>query len=633
MNEEPLDRLLDAAQIGESTELEFKSARGGFPGSFWETYSAFANTDGGVIVLGARERDDEIVWDGLTPQQVDEYQKILWDGLNNRGKVSRNLLQNSDVHAEDVPGGGRVLLIHVPRAPRGHRPVYVGPTPFGNTYRRHHEGDYRCPDDEVRRMLADADPLPADHRILTGFSLEDLDKVSLTQYRQRFRATKGEHAWLSLDDRELLDRLGGWRRDRITGAEGLTLAGLLMFGKDQAIRDPEAAPSYFVDYREKLDPATRWTDRVYPDGTWEANLFQFYQRVWPKLAAGLPVPFQLEAGMRRDDTPAHEALREAFVNALIHADYSAPGGVVIERYPDRFVMENPGTLLVSLEQFRRGGVSECRNKAVQKMFLMIGGGEQAGSGVDKIRSGWRSRHWRAPMISTQAQPDRVRLALPMVSLIPEATLARLRGLFGERIAVLGPAEVQALATAEIEGSVSNARLQELLSDHPVDITRMFQRLCEQGFLISDKRRRWTTYRLPEQGAEPSLFGADSGPSAQDSSGLPADSSGSDADLSDSRTDLAGLAEANPVDAAKLRAIAEPVASKGKAPAADVRAVIVRLCEGRYLSAEALAGLLNRNANNLRNQYLSPMVREGVLRLRFPEAPNRPDQAYTSVAKE
>lgn len=614
MNADLLDRILEAAQVGETTDWEFKSARGGFPGSFWETYSAFANADGGIVILGAREEDDGTVrLDGLTPAQLGEYQKILWDGLNNRGKVSRNLLANDDVGIVTIENAS-LLAIRVPRAARSVRPVYLGPTPFNNTYRRQHEGDYRCPDDEVRRMLADADPVPADQRILAGFALDDLDATSLTQYRQRFRAAKGEHAWLSLEDQELLERLGGWRRDRATGAEGVTLAGLLMFGKDQAIRDPEAAPAYFVDYREKLDPATRWSDRVYPDGTWEANLFQFYQRVWPKLSAGLPVPFHLEGGMRRDETPVHEALREAFVNALIHADYSAPGGVVLERYPDRFVLENPGTLLVSREQYRRGGVSECRNKSLQKMFLMIGGGEQAGSGVDKIRTGWRSRHWRAPLIGIHAQPDRVRLTLPMVSLIPDATLAHLRELFGTRIAALSPAEVQALATAEIEGSVSNVRLQELLTDHPVDITRMLQRLCEQGFMVSDNRRRWTTYRLHGGVAAPSLF------DAGDSGHLTGDS-GHMAENSGHLPDEVLI---------QLHELARPVADSGKSSAEQVISVIAALCRERFLTAQQLADLLNRSTEGLRKRFLTPMTREGSLRLRYPQTPNRPDQAYTSA---
>lgn len=615
-----LDQILVAAQIGETTDWEFKSARGGFPGNFWETYSAMANSEGGTIVLGAREEDHDVRLDGLTGEQLSRLQKILWDGLNNRATVSRNLLAIEDVQVVELTGA-KLLAVRVPRAGRTERPVYLGPNPFGHTFRRQHEGDYRCTDEEVRRMLADADPTPADHRILAGFSLDDLDPASLPQYRQRLRTAKGEHPWLALNDRELLERLGGWRRDRELGGEGLTLAGLLMFGKDLAIRDPAAVPRYFVDYREKLDPAIRWTDRILPDGTWEANLFQFYQRVWPKLATGLPTPFRLEGVERRDVTPAHEALREAFVNALIHADYAVGGGIVLERHLDRFTLENPGTLLISLQQYHRGGVSECRNRALQVMFSMIGGGEQAGSGADKIRAGWRAQHWRAPQITVQSQPDRVRLTLPMVSLIPDDTLERLRQRFGQLVDALSPAETQALATADIEEAVSNTRLQELLADHPVDITRTLQRLCEQGLLVSDNRRRWTTYRLGEgtnQGTAP-LF-------PEDSSHLPGDSSHSTADSPHSARDSSH----SPVLQEDLRTIAAPVADKARVPAILVRKVIMELCSGRYLTAAQLAKLLFRNAEGLRDRYLSPMVSEGILQLRYPAATNRPDQAYIRV---
>lgn len=605
-----LDQILKAAQLGESEDWEFKSARGGFPGSFWETYSAMSNTEGGTILLGARESRGSISLEGLTDEQLRDYQKNLWDNLNNRNKVNRNLVNQSAVKVFEI-SEAKLLSIQVRRATRSERPIYIGPTPFGNTYRRQYEGDYRCTDDEVRRMLADADPIPADQRILEGFSLDDLDSPSLTQYRQRFRAAKGEHAWLALEDRNLLEHLNGWRRDRETGKEGFTLAGLLMFGKDRAIRDPAAAPNYFVDYREKLDPKIRWTDRVYPDGNWEANLFQFYQRVWPKLSAGLPIPFQLEGVMRRDETPVHEALREAFVNALIHADYSAPGGVVIERHPDQFILENPGTILVSHEQYLKGGVSECRNKALQKMFLMIGGGEQAGSGVDKIRAGWRSQHWRAPKIGVRPQPDRVTLTLPMVSLIPDSTMERLRNLFGIRLDGLTGSEIQALATANLEEGVSNVRLQELVADHPADITRILQKLCDQGFLVSDHRRRWAIYRLPhyKEGS--------SSPLQADSSSLAINSS-----------PLAG--DSLPLLDEELQKLASFVATKKKVPPDAMQSTIAQLCKGRYLSAEQLGKYLHRNSSRLRNHFLTPLVQKRVLRLRYPESPNRPDQSYTAT---
>lgn len=640
MSADLLDRILEAAQVGETTDWEFKSARGGFPGSFWETYSAMANSEGGVVVMGVREKEGGAILDGLSSEQIARYQKTLWDGLNNRGQVSLNLLEPRHVEVIEV-GSTSLLVVRIPRASRTQRPVYVGTNPFGYTYRRRHEGDYRCTDAEVRRMLSDADETPPDHRILVGFSMDDIDAPSLAQYRQRLRAAKGEHPWLALANRDLLERLGGWRRDRVAAIEGLTLAGLLMFGKDQAIRDAHAAPNYFVDYREKLDPELRWTDRIYPDGTWEANLFQFYSRVWTKLASGLPTPFRLEGAMRRDVTPAHEALREAFVNALIHADYAGAGGVVIERYPNRFIVENPGTLLVSIEQYLAGGVSECRNKSLQQMFLMIGGGERAGSGADKIRAGWRAQHWRAPRLEVRSEPDRVRLTLPMVSLIPAETLERLRRQFGLQADALTPAELQAFTTADVEGSVSNARLQELLTDHPVDITRMLTRLCEQGLLVSDNRRRWTTYRLGDGPEMPSLFDAvGSSHLAEDSGQLAGDSSHMLGDLLHKTGDLPHRAgdslhsrgdDGPPVAEEALSGLAERVSQTGRAKPELVRQVIQELCSGRYLTADQIARLMNRNAAGLRNRFLYAMVSEGVLRLRYPESPNRPDQAYTAVA--
>lgn len=626
MNVDLLDRILEAVQVGETTDWEFKSAKGGFPGSFWETYSAFANSEGGVVVLGVREQEGAASLDGLTTEQLARYQKTLWDGLNNRGRVSLNLLESRNVEIVEVDRAA-LLVIRIPRASRTQRPVYAGTNPFGSTYRRRHEGDYRCTDGEVRRMLSDADEMPPDHRILAGFSMDDIDVPSVAQYRQRLRAAKGEHPWVALSDRDLLERIGGWRHDRSSGEEGLTLAGLLMFGKDQAMRDPNGAPNYFVDYREKLDPALRWTDRIYPDGTWEANLFQFYSRVWTKLASGLPTPFQLEGAMRRDVTPAHEALREAFVNAIIHADYAGAGGVVVERYPDRFIIENPGTLLVSVEQYLVGGMSECRNKSLQQMFLMIGGGERAGSGSDKIRAGWRAQHWRAPRLELRGEPDRVRLTLPMISLIPSETLDRLRHVFGSRVDRLAPAEIQALATADVEGAVSNVRLQELLTDHPVEITRMLSRLCEQGYLTSDNKRRWTTYRIMVPGQ------------LQDSSHLPWDSSHKGLDSSHKSLDSSHKEERParrpweallPEEQRALSQQAEVIAKTQRARPEAVRQTILELCCDYYLTVDQLSGLLSRNTAGLRDRYLTPMTKEGLLRLRYPESPNRPDQAYTSA---
>jgi len=423
-NENPfILKVFNSFPENESDEVEYKLAEGGFPDEFWKTYSAFANSKGGIIVFGVKERKNEFIFEGIPAKKIGTYKKAFWDNANNPQKVSLNLLSDADL-IDFTFEGNHFLAFRIPAAIRVQRPVYITTNPFDNTYKRNYEGDYKCTREEVRRMLADADlTVQPDSRILDGYSMDDFDLNSIRQYRQLFASTHSGHPWLLLDDNGFLSKLGAFRLDRKTKKEGATVAGMLMFGKTNSITDTECCPNFFPDYREilSLDLQIRWTDRIYPDGNWEANLFQFYRMVWPKLASSLPKPFQIKDGVRQDETPAHIALREAFVNALIHTDYSAPNNIVIEQRIDNYRFSNPGTLLVSIKQYYQGGTSECRNTTLQKMFLMIGSAEKAGSGVNKIIYGWEYAQWRRPYLIVESQPDRLILELPKFSILPEET--------------------------------------------------------------------------------------------------------------------------------------------------------------------------------------------------------------------
>jgi hypothetical protein len=59
----------------------------------------------------------------------------------------------------------------------------------------------------------------------------------------------------------------------------------------------------------------------------------------------------------------------------------------------------------------------------------------------------------------------------------------------------------------------------------------------------------------------------------------------------------------------------------------MRTLIATVCAGRWLTTKELGTLLDRDADNLQSRFLTALVREGKLELRFPEVPNRPDQAY------
>lgn len=252
-----------------------------------------------------------------------------------------------------------------------------------------------------------------------------------------------------------------------------------------------------------------------------------------------------------------------------------------------------------------GGVSECRNKSLQLMFLLIGGGEREGSGIDKIRQGWAWQNLQSPALQEQTRPDRVRLILPTVSLLPDESVARLRRRFGEKWDSLSPVEVQALVLADTEGEVANARLRLMCDHHAADLTQLLQRLVNKGLLVQIDQKRGTTYQLPN--TPPA-----NGGSLPVNGGSPPANGGSP-----------------PEEDLSLLAIAAPAREKARLPQDQMRQIILCLCQGRYLTAAQLAKLLSRNPMKLRDRYLSPLCGEGRLERRFPQEPNRPDQAYTT----
>lgn len=485
-----LDRLL---QDKESSDLEFKSAKGGFPHSFWETYSSFANTDGGAIIFGIKEKDDQFFLDGLTEEQVKKYEKDFFNRMHSKESVNIPLLREDDVQAVKFEGT-YFLFFYIPRVDRSLRPVYCGLDPYTGTYRRDLEGDYHCSREEVNSMFADANlASPVDGRILKNFSKEDLDIDSIKQYRRRFEQWNPDHVWNALSEDKFLEKLNVFRKDRKTGEYGLTYAGLLMFGTYSAIMDEN--PNFFPDYQEIQDPKDRWVNRICPDGNWESNLFQFYSRVLPILQNFLPKPFQLENNQRKTETPAHVAVREALANALVHADYTENASLNIYKYPNKMVFSNPGIMLISLKQYYQGGESICRNKYLQTMFTFLGSAEKAGSGVDKIMRGWEELKWKRPYLVEKKRPNKVVLTLSMESLLDESVKEGLARLFGDKITGIPQEQLLTLALAYSEEEITNERLQHALNMHKADITAMLGQMCATHLLESSGHGRGTKYHV------------------------------------------------------------------------------------------------------------------------------------------
>ncbi|MBR3327960.1 MAG: hypothetical protein IKG22_11630, partial [Atopobiaceae bacterium] len=341
--------------------------------------------------------------------------KELWDAANNPRKVSTNLLTESCVD-DYVVGGDVVFVIRVPRAPRELRPVFINDDLMRGTFKRNWEGDYHCAPREVKAMLRDTGEESPDAKELgSPYAVDEFDTDSVREYRFRYDARHPASAWSALGDEAFLQRVGAAWVDG-DGTVRPTRAGLLMFGQEWRIF--HEWPDYFLDYREHMDPRIRWTDRIQSQsGDWSGNVFDFYTRVSARLVRGLKVPFRLEGMVRQDETPAHDAVREALANCLVNADYHQAQSVVVEQWPDRLVLANPGTIICGKEQMLRGGISQPRNAGLFKMFNLIGVGEHAGSGVPDIFAAWDEAGYDAPTVEERFGadvPDRTTLTLPLV---------------------------------------------------------------------------------------------------------------------------------------------------------------------------------------------------------------------------
>ncbi len=402
MTEEIID-LTRLETYRENNRIEAKKALGGLPRSLWETYSAFANTLGGIILLGVEERKDHsfLVHNLPDPQgMMNEFWRIVTD----KRFVNKNVLSRGQVRSVRLDGKA-IVAISVPRAGRREKPVSIGMDVYTGTYRRDGEGDYHCTREEVDAMLRDAKLESQDNVILEYGGREMLDGGTVARYRKAFSRERPGHIWQSLSDEAFLEKLSAFQQGR-DGKRHPTAAGLLMFGKEKEIL--REFPCYMLDYQE-LKRDGNWEDRIVSDsGDWSGNLFDFYCLVYGRIQREIKVPDVLD---RRQDTPLHKALKEVLANCLVHADYKEKQGVLIQKRGRRIVFENPGSFGTDKEQAVGEGSRDPRNPALINIFHLINIGNGAGRGLSRVYELWKELGFALPEIREEFRPPRTQVSL------------------------------------------------------------------------------------------------------------------------------------------------------------------------------------------------------------------------------
>lgn len=369
--------------IKEGSNIEIKKAKTQVPKSFWETYSAFANTDGGIVIFGIDEKNKEVT--GV----VDAYKlrDDLFNNLNNLNKVSVNIINNNNVKIVETENGLEILIITIPEAPYNLKPIYLNGNPV-EAYERLGEGDRKLSSEKYKALVVGSKK-ETDNELLKNYDLDDLDENSLEMYRKELYEKSGNPKYKSIDFKEMLIEIGAMRKDRQGDNDYLlTTGGLLFFGKFKSITD--RFPGFQLDYFEKTSSLeTDWIDRVstgdmeYPD----LNVYTYFRIISEKLRLTLNDPFVLDEDSKTRlpyKSDLFTSVREATVNCLMHSYYDSDKPIRITVYPDYYEFINPGKMRITIEEFIHGGMSDIRNHTISSIMRRIGISEKAGSGGPRI---------------------------------------------------------------------------------------------------------------------------------------------------------------------------------------------------------------------------------------------------------
>jgi len=345
--------LIEKLEDIEWEDFEVKEAKSEVPKNAWETVSAFSNTAGGWLVFGVKKEGKSYEILGVkTPDRIEQqFISVLRSGNKLNKKIE---VKCKKYNFEDKT----VLAFYIPQKHKREKPIYFDNQK--NTFIRTGSGDQRATQEEVDTFYRNASFEEKDQE-LTTFKLEDLDMETIKQYRNFFVQVNPTHRYNTLTDKEFLEKLGIIKDSKIT------FAGLLLFGKEDSLI--EAMPNYRIEYLEILgtsyeDAPTRYNYRL----SSEKNLFLTFFDIFERLIKQIEIPFSIKQGVRDDDPPHVQALREALVNLIINTDYFSKTNSRIRVFSNRFEFFNPGALPKKIELILKEDFSLPRNPIIAKAF-------------------------------------------------------------------------------------------------------------------------------------------------------------------------------------------------------------------------------------------------------------------------
>lgn len=331
---------------------------------------ALANSDGGTLALGIRDRTLE-----GRPTQAQ---------LNGFHKVSQELTQPTVplkmeiVDCTEVPGSPQVVLLHIPPSERVHE------RSDGECYVRRGDQTMRLNFDDRLELSYSKGERQFDSTALPQLSTTDLDQDSVAAYADIIGASDSLSA---LSGRHLLTRDGQ-----------VTVAAELMFGQEPQASFPNALVR--VIKFDSNDRATGSRQTISHDRRFEGRIPDILAAAAEDIRGLLPTHKKLSSDGLFEWIPIlpEAAWLEGLVNALLHRSYSLIGDHIrVEIYPNRIEITSPGRFPgladprdpLSIARF-------ARNPLIARTAIDLGIGQELGEGIRRIYDEMRLSGYQDP---------------------------------------------------------------------------------------------------------------------------------------------------------------------------------------------------------------------------------------------
>ncbi|WP_017539521.1 ATP-binding protein [Nocardiopsis halophila] len=477
---------------GDLADVEVKRAHEKLPKSTHETLSAFANTRGGVLILG-----------------LDEKSGFHAIGVKNAGKLVADLGSYCSEFEPPIRAvitartfeSVDLIVAEIPETLPADKPCHLKSMgAYQGSFIRVGDGDRRMTQYEILALMASKGQPKEDLEPVPGTSVDDLDGQLVGAFLEQLRARR-PYRYADMEDHEALCRMRVLIKDE-EGGERLSLGGLLALGEYPQEHFPQLMMS-FVHYPEagggSLQSGERFLDNVALEGPVPVMVRDAMQALKRNMKRRAVIQ-----GVGRTDVWEYPevALREALVNALVHRDlagHARGAQVQVSMYPDRLVIQNPGGLFgaVTIDNLEDNPPSSARNAVLMDILQDVpvpGTGqsvcEKRGSGIQDMLQALRAAHMGPPAFTDRLASFKV--VFPNHTLLDEDTVAWINSL---RENGLTNSQCIGLALLRSGESLTNPRYRAATGVDSRVATTELQDLVARELAVQEGERRSSRYRL------------------------------------------------------------------------------------------------------------------------------------------